>query len=151
MEPKGVLVHIHRSGWTVYEKTVYHESGSKSKGTISGYGEKGWEKYVDPGCPVVNTKTIPLKLLSRWALFAPMVDPDLTESESTEVAPNDAGLSTGKYAEFFQTVREHGTPDLRMATYLNLARCTIEDYCKLAEEFGATVSRYNAEWIRVRP
>ncbi len=141
-------MHIHRSGWTVYKKAIHYESGAVSKGKISGYGENGWEKYVDPGCPVVNTKTIPLELLGKWALFAPMVDPDLTVSESTEIGPNDAGLSEGKYADFFHLVRKFGPPDVRMATYMNLTRCTIEDYCKLAEEFGATVYRYNAQWIR---
>lgn len=141
-------MHIHRSGWTVYQKAVHFDSGAKSKGTISGYGEEGWEKYVEPGCPVVNTKTIPFEKLGKWALFAPMVDPDLTISETTEVAPNDAGLSEGKYADLFQNIREHGPPELRMVTYTNLGRCTIEDYCKLAEEWGATVYRYNAEWVR---
>lgn len=75
--PSGIMVHIGRRGWTVTMPNQHRPDGSvSSTGTISGYGD-GWQEHVEPGTPVVDTRSIPEDKILKWALQSPMVNPDL--------------------------------------------------------------------------
>ena len=87
----------------------------------------------------MDTRTIPDAKLPQWALLSPMVDLEAEVSQSTRVEQNDGGLGDNWV---FNQVKEHGHPQMRMGAMGNLAYCTLEDYIKLAEEWGATITYY---------
>lgn len=132
---KSIYVSIGRGGCTVH-------FGKHSR--LQTYGN-GWKKYTQPGTPVIDTQTIPQDKIARWALLSPMVDLEAETSQSKKVEQNDGGMSTGKHAWMFNHIKEHGHPEMRRATFGNLATCTLEDYMKLAAEWGATVYIYQGE------
>jgi len=137
----GVLVRIHKNGWTVIKPNEHRADGSiASKGTIQGYGD-GWKKYIQPGTPVVNIRSIPEDKIVRWAFQSPMVDPDIKGIRGAKVE-RDVG-SFG--VEEFQLV-EYMHPSIKAAALLgNLSFVSVEEYCLLAREYGATVYNYGDE------
>jgi len=135
----GVLVHFHKRGWTVTKPNTHRPDGSvSSRGTISGYGD-GWQKYVEPGTPVVDTRSIPDDKLLKWALQSPMVDPDLKGFRGAKVEQDYAGLD--EHPDFDMVDMMH--PSIRtLAHTANMGYVSVEEYCKLAGEWGATVYEY---------
>ena len=132
IQEKVKYVHIGRGGWTGYFNKHHR---------VSHYGDT-WKKYCEHGTPIIDTRTIPNDKLVKWALCSPMVDLEATESQTTKVEQNDGGLGDNWV---FQHIKEHGHPQMRLAAMGNLASCTLEDYIKLAEEWGATVTYYGDE------
>ncbi len=138
-ETNGVLVHFHKRGWTVTKPNTHRPDGSvSSRGTISGYGD-GWQKYVEPGTPVVDTRSIPDDKLLKWALQSPMVDPDLKGFRGAKVEQDYAGLD--EHPDFDMVDMMHPSKRL-MAHVSNMGYVSVEEYCKLAGEWGATVYEY---------
>ena len=135
----GVLVHFHKRGWTVTKPNTHHPDGSvSSRETISGYGD-GWQKYVEPGIPVVDTRSIPDDKLLKWALQSPMVDPDLKGFRDAKVEQDYAGLN--ELPGFDMVDAMH--PSIRLMAHVgNMGYVSVEEYCKLAGEWGATVYEY---------
>jgi len=137
--PSGVMVHIGRRGWTVTIPNKHRPDGSvSSTGTISGYGE-GWQKYVEPGTPVVDTRSIPEDKLLKWALQSPMVDPDLKGFRGAKVEQDYAGLDE---QPSFDIVDMMHSSIRTLAHTANMGYVSVEEYCKLAEEWDATVYEY---------
>jgi len=135
----GVLVHIGRRGWTVTKPNTHRPDGSvSSRGTISGYGE-GWQKYVEPGPPVADTRSIPEDRLLKWTLQSPRVDPDLKGFRGAKVEQDYAGLD--EHPAFDMVDMMH--PSMKFVAHVgNMGYVSVEEYCKLAEEWGATVYEY---------
>jgi hypothetical protein len=132
---KPLLVTANRGGFRAYLPTE-HGDGVRARHELRFYGEERFREYIAMGVPCVDTRTIPDEKIAKWALWAPLVDVDIEESESATVEMNSAGLED---EWLFQAVRRHGHPMMRGATYGNLGRCTVTDYCRLAVEWGATV------------
>ena len=110
-----------------------------SRGTISGYGE-GWQKYVEPGTPVVDTRSIPEDRVLKWALQSPMVDPDLKGFRGAKVEQDYAGLN--EHPDFDMVVAGMHPSMKTLAHVSNLGYVSVEEYCRLAAEWGATVYEY---------
>jgi len=138
-EANGVLVQLHRSGWTVTEPNEHRPDGSvSSRGHIDGYGDTGWEKYVQPGTPVVNTRTIPQDKLVKWVFQSPMVDPDLGGIRGAKVE-QDFGSFGKDELEFIS----HMHPTFQAISLIgNNTYVSVEEYVALAMEWGATCYRY---------
>ncbi len=138
-ENNGVLVHIGRRGWTVTKPNEHRPDGSvSSTGTVSGYGD-GWQEYVEPGTPVVDTRSIPRDKLLKWALQSPMVDPDLKGFRGAKVEQDYAGMD--KHLDIVDMMH----PSMKFVAHVgNMGYVSVEEYCKLAGEWGATVYEY---WV----
>ena len=138
-EASGVLVTIGRDGWTVLNPNQHREDGSvSSSGRITGYGD-GWEKYVQPGTPVVDTRAIPDDKILKWGLQSPLVNPDLKGIRGAKVEQDYGPLGE---KELDVVKRMH--PTFRFLAHAgNLSDVSVEEFVKLAAEWGATV--YEAE------
>lgn len=137
----GVLVHLHKKGWTVTKPNTHRPDGSlASSGKIEGYGDDGWQKHVEPGVPVVDTRSIPKDKILKWALQSPMVDPDLKGIRGAKVEQDYAGLDE---EPSFDMVVAGMHPSLKNLAHIsNMGYVSVEEYCKLAAEWGATVYEY---------
>ncbi|GAF95717.1 unnamed protein product, partial [marine sediment metagenome] len=109
-----------------------------STGTISGYGD-GWQEHVKPGTPVVDTRSIPEDKILKWALQSPMVNPDLEGVRGAKVEQDYAGLDENPA---FDMVNMMPPSMRRLAHVSNMGYVSVEEYCQLAEEWGATVYEY---------
>lgn len=136
----GVLVHIGRRGWTVTKPNEHRPDGLvSSTGTITGYGD-GWQKYVEPGTPVVDTRSIPDDQILKFALQSPMVDPDLEGFRGAKVEQDYAGLD--EHPSFDMVIAGMHPSMKTLAHISNMGYVSVEEYCKLADEWGATVYEY---------
>lgn len=139
-EMKGVLVKLHRRGWTVIQENAHDpETGRVTMtGTVTGYGEHDWETHVEAGCPIVNTRVIPEDKILKWALHSPLIDPDLKGVRGVKVEQNSGGFgdSEMQFAEYLH-------PTFRAIAHLgNLQKVSVEEYLLLAKEYGAIVTYY---------
>jgi len=135
-DPSGIMVHIGRRGWTVTMPNKHRPDGSvSSTGTISGYGD-GWQEHVKPGTPVVDTRSIPEDKILKWALQSPMVNPDLEGVRGAKVEQDYAGMDEHPCFDMVDMM----PPSMRRLAHVsNMGYVSIEEYCQLAEEWGATV------------
>ena len=143
-EANGVLVTVGRGGWTVYKPNEHDDTGRvTSKGTVSGYADGDWGKYVSPGTPIVDTRTIPTENLLTWSLQSPLVDPDLKGMRGAKVEHDLAGID--KHPDF-ERIASGLHPTMKgMIAYGNLGYVSVEEYVQLATEWGATVTHQEGE------
>jgi len=141
-EIDGVIVRIHRHGWTVVKPNQHRPDGSvSSSGTISGYGD-GWEKHIQPGTPVVDIRTIPDEKLWEWALKSPNINPDLEGIRGAKVEQNYDGIDKHKDAWVVDSMH----PAMQALFHsCNLSYVSVEEYCLLAKEWGAEVHLHGGE------
>jgi len=139
IEPKAVLVKLHNQGWTVIKDNEHDPNTGRvtSRGTVTGYGENDWKKYAEPGIPVVNIRTIPKDKLLKWALQSPLIDPDLKGVRGVKVEQN-----RGDFGEPEKQLLQYMHPTYKAIGLLgNLQKVSVEEYCILAREWGATVTQ----------
>lgn len=130
---------IGRGGWTVYLPNKHNpETGRVAQtGRITGHGD-GWEKHIEPGTPIVDTRTIPTDMLLKWSLQSPLVNPDLKGFRGAKVEQDFDGVD--KHPNF-EMIAEGLHPTYKTMLALgNLSSVSVEEYVKLAEEWGATVT-----------
>jgi len=143
MEEKidGVLAKLHKQGWTVIKPNQHRPDGSVSqKGTVTGYGD-GWKKYIQPGTPVVNIRTIPDDKILKWAFQSPSIDPDLKGIRGAKVERDQ-----GSFGEEEMQLVQYMHPSVKAVALIgNLSYVSVEEYCLLAKEWGATVYNYGDE------
>lgn len=107
-------------------------------GTVTGYGDHGWERHVEAGCPVVNTRDIPDDKILKWALQSPMVDPDLKGVRGVKVEQ-----SYGDFGGAEKDMLNYMHPTFKLIAHLgNLQKVSVEEFVLLAKETGATVTYY---------
>ena len=138
-ETSGVLVHIHRRGWTVTKANEHYPDGRiRSKGEISGYADDEWKKYAKLGTPVVDTTKIPDEKILKWSFQSPIVDPDIKGIRGAKVERDING-----FTEEELEITKYMHPTFRtIAAIGNLSKVSVEEYCKLAREWGAEVYIY---------
>lgn len=131
-QEKVKYVIISEGGWTGYFNKSHR---------VSHYGNS-YKKYCEDGTPIIDTRTIPDDKKIRWALQSPLVDPELEGFNDTEVSsyPNDL-------LEHPEAWKLSMLPKQAVAFALvsNSRYVSVEQFIKLAEEWGATVTYYAGE------
>jgi len=141
-ERTGVLVTIGRNGWTVFKPNTHDETGRVTRTErVSGYGD-GWDKYISPGTPIVDGRTIPDDKLLKWVMQQPLVDPDLKGDTGAKVEHSLGGMDDDPSFPMVASGLLHPTYKAILA-YGNCSKCSVEDYVRLAREWGATVTYYS--------
>jgi len=127
------------AGWFINPTNTTKTGRVSRTGHIQGYGED-WKERIEPGIPVVDTRTIPTDMLLKWSLQSPLINPDLKGVRGAKVEQDFDGVN--KHPNFDMMAEGLHPMYKTMLTLGNLSSVSVEEYVKLAEEWGATVTYY---------